>query len=472
MAAPKRPPSTLRYSLSRITIAGCLAMVYMTAVTSPATTQFFRVLGANEFHFGLLGGIPMAMLFLQFVGALITNKLRRRKPVFVVAVVLARMAYLAIAFLPLLLPASRRGEIMVLLIILIAAINAVTNLITPLWLSWVGDLIPRRRLNSYWGKRHLWMQLTWACSYVVVGAYTYYTEQPITVVFPVLVAIGVVAGVADICLFLRVDEPANPVLADIPILQVLTEPLRHPDFRTFVVYSCAWTASAMVGAAFMRIYVLEVLGLPLWLSIFYWALYGLGSVSVASVWGRLIDQHGSRPVMVLCSWFKPVIALTFMLVTPKVALFVLPPAFVFDSAVNAGMMVARNGYMLTIAPRENRSMFIAAIMGLAGICGGVAAITAGAFLRSISSFEWQFAGRDWNHFQVLFAMSAVLRFSCIPLARRIREPKSSHSMHLLTVMRGVWPFRFFLFPIGFYRRVVPGNGDDATAAENGPSGSP
>ena len=56
-----------RRSLRVMVLGACLAMVYSVGITSPATTEYFRHIGANEFHFGLIGGVPMVMLLMQFV---------------------------------------------------------------------------------------------------------------------------------------------------------------------------------------------------------------------------------------------------------------------------------------------------------------------------------------------------------------------------------------------------------------------
>ena len=59
-----RPFKRTRY-LERITMAGALAMVFMACTSSPVTTELFRKLGATEFHFGLLMGLPLIALAMQ-----------------------------------------------------------------------------------------------------------------------------------------------------------------------------------------------------------------------------------------------------------------------------------------------------------------------------------------------------------------------------------------------------------------------
>lgn len=447
-------PPDLRRSLNLITVAGCLAMIYTGAISSPATTEFFRSLGAREIEFGLLGGIPLIMLFFQFAGALLTNRTTRRKPAFMALAIASRTLYLAIAFIPLMMPPDRRGQVLPFLIVLIALSHAMANLMMPLWMSWMGDLIPRRRLSSYWGQRHVWMQLVWIVAYLGIWLFTHFAHLPITVTFPILACVGVTAAVIDILLFLKVDEPVNILMPNTNTLGVLTEPLRHDTFRTFVLFSCAWSAAVQFAAAFMQLYVLDSLGLSVSRTILIWCMCGTGGVLSARAWGRMIDRHGARPVLVLCVSLKSTIVITFLLITRETATVALIVAFFFDSMLNAGNIVASNGYMLRTAPRENRSAFIAAITGLAGICGGIAALAGAWYLRSLSGVEWPLFGRVWNHYQILFATDLLLRLACIPLVRRIREPRSSHTATVLTEMHGEWPLRMLLFPVGLYRTVT------------------
>jgi hypothetical protein len=150
---------------------------------------------------------------------------------------------------------------------------------------------------------------------------------------------------------------------------------------------------------------------------------------------------------------KSVIMIVLVLVTPATALWVLPLALLFDSVWDGGLMVAANGYMLKIAPRANRSMFIAAITGLAGICGGVGAMAGGGFLEAAAGVEFTAAGRVFTNYHVLFAVNAVMRMGCIVLAIRVREPSAAAPEKLLYYLFGAWPMRFLLFPVGMYRRL-------------------
>jgi len=443
----------LRRSLVLITVAGSLAMAYAAGTASPAFVQFMRAIGATDAHFGLLGGIPMIMLSMQFLGAVITNVIHKRKPLFMVLVIVGRFLYVPLALAPALLPCLRGVPGVTFVLLLLAVSGALMNITGPLWLSWMADLIPRRVLNSYWGGRQRWMYLTWTASYLAVAAFVSLAGLPITVVFPVLATVAAAAGIVDIVLFTWVREPPNAVMRGKPIIDTMLAPLRSADYRPFVTYSCFWSASALFSAAFMQVYVLKVIGLTVWQATLIWCATGVGVVFTSPFWGRLADKHGHRPILAVCMGLKSLIVVTFLLVTRRTVMWVLPAMLAFDGIWDSGLIIASNGYMLKIAPQQNRSMFIAAITGLAGICGGLGAIAGGGFLKAAAGFELDAGGRIWTNYHLLFAFNVLMRLACIALAYRVKEPAAAPPEKLLHVLRGTWPMRFLLFPVGMYRRL-------------------
>lgn len=449
-----RVASPLNRNLRLITVAGCLAMVYSTAISSPLTTEFFRHLGATDLHFGLLGGVPLIMLIMQFLGAYLSNRVRRRKPWFIVCAVVSRLLYLPLAILPLLLRDRLPEGIVPVMILIIALSGALGNLTVPLWLSWMSDLIPRRILNRYWGERQRQMTLVWAFAFVATAALTYAAGTlPVTVTFAVLIGIGCIAGVLDILLFIKVREPENLTVHHLGLVEELLEPLRHRDYRSLVRYSCSFAVATMMASAFMQVYVLKVLEVAVWKTILIWCMAGLGNAMVARAWGGIADRHGHRPVLLICTLFKPFICLAFLVVTPRTAVPVLGTVFFLDSMFNSGNAIATNGFMLKTAPRENRSTFIAAVTSLAGIAGGLSAIGAGFMLRHTEGLTLTMLGRTWTNYHLLFLVSFVLRVLCVPLAATVREPDSAPAAKVLTYMMGIWPLRILTFPVGLYRRI-------------------
>ncbi len=452
-------PSSIKSSLRLVTVAGCFSMIFAAGIASPAATDFFRSLGMNEFHFGLLGGVPMIMLFLQFVGALIAPRLRRRKGLFILFTLLSRLLYLPVALMPLLCPGLSQGAWVFYTILIIALSQALANFSLPLWFSWMGDLVPPSLTNRFWSRRHLWVQSTWTLAYLGVAALSYFAGLPIRVLYAVIVLGGCLAGILDILIYLRIKEPIPPQAPNYSMVDILRAPFEHPEYRTFVRFHCYWYVAVNFFAPFTQLYVLKVLGVSAWQVTILWCLYGIANIPTARLWGRLADRYGNRPVLTVCVWAKSLVVISFLLVTPSVAIPVLAATFFFDGMLNSGFSIATNGYMFKMAPPMERSMFVAAITGLAGLCGCAAALLSGALLKQTTGFDLTFLGRHWNNYHLMFMVSMVLRWGAVLFAHRIREPKSSSTRDVFGYLVDLLPVQFIQIPIGWVRQLTSGLGD-------------
>lgn len=439
-------------------------MVYLTGTTCPLLTEFFLSLGATEWHFGLLAGLPNAVLGCQLLGAYWANHLRRRKPLFMASMIAGRLMVVPVVFLPMFWRPEDPSTLVLVLVLLLVTGSALNHLGGPLWFSWMADLVPRRVLNHYWGVRQRGMQFSWALSFLAVTVFSYATPLPVASAFAVVALLAVAAGVADILLFIWVEEPDNTLHRSARIADVLLEPFRHNTYRSFVWFWAAWMASILTAAAFMQVYALKVLKLPVWQATLIWCVLGVSTAAASPGWGRLADRHGHRPVLLTCIACKPWVALVFALVTPRAAVWVLPLVFLVDGVWNAGMGVGFNGYMLKISPKRNRSMFIATIVALSGLTGGLASMLSGRILDVLDGVTWEFAGRAWGGYNLVFLISFLLRLLCVAFAHRIQEPRTSAPAKMLNEVMGVGPLRFLRFPVGLYRSLrgnaTPRAGDD------------
>jgi MFS family permease len=250
-----------------------------------------------------------------------------------------------------------------------------------------------------------------------------------------------------------VDEPQNTITPHRKILETALAPLKDVNYRSFLLFSASWQGFAMFAAAFMQLYILKELEVPVWQTTLFWCMVGIGIAVSSKKWGRLADKYGQKPVLALCMSLKPLILVVFILVTKKSAIWVFPPAFFLDAILNAGIMVGSNGYILKIAPKDNRSMFIAALTGLAGICGGLGAIAGGAFLEAFQGWSCTFLNMTWSNYHLLFIADIPLRILCAVMAFRIKEPKSSTPTQLFNYIRGTLRLTTLQIAGGFYRTV-------------------
>ena len=200
-----------------------------------------------------------------------------------------------------------------------------------------------------------------------------------------MTVVGTVCGVCDLLLFYKVVEPSvqrgpSPRLRDI-----LAEPFRNREFRRYISFMCFWNFAAMTGAPFIVLYLLTEVGMDLFHVMLLTTLSWVGGAMFSRTLGRWADSHGSQPVLVMCVALKSTIMLSLLFVphSPTIAFWILAPCFMLDAVLNAGILIANNGFMIKNSPTENRTMYIAATQAVAGMVGGVTSILSGWLLKSM-----------------------------------------------------------------------------------------
>jgi predicted MFS family arabinose efflux permease len=313
------------------------------------------------------------------------------------------------------------------LVALTAVNHGLLQLSTPLWLSWMGDYLPHKGLNRFWGLRHSTQQWTAAAALFANAMFFAGSTTNVRAAFAGIIVLGVVLGLSDILMFWRVEEPPLTRAAHLNLWQALAAPFRQRDFCGYIFYSCFWNLAAMVGAPFISMFLLEHVGMDLFHILLLWTISWVGGAALSNQLGQLAERFGQRPVLILCTAFKSLNMLGLLLCPrdPQIAFAILAPIFMIDAFLNAGITIANNGFMIKNSPRENRTMFIAAGTGFAGMVGGAASIAAGAAIASTEGWSLTIAGAEYVNFHVLFAVSFVLRLACAGLATRVREPNSS-----------------------------------------------
>ncbi len=416
-----------------IVIAGCLAAAYTQLTTSPSTVEFARTIGGNEFHIGILGALPTLMLFGQFLAAVVANKLTYRRWTWFATAMVHRVLLIPIALGPWIFP-EVSGSFWVWSLIAATALNqGLLHFSSPLWLSWMGDYLPHDGLSRFWGVRQNWMQWSAAGSLACAALLLAFGNLSSQTDFTIQILVGSVLGMLDLCFFFWVEEPPVARSVSPRWRDIFAEPFRRKEFRRFISFTCFWHFAAMAGAPFISLYLLHDIGMSLFQVLMLWAASWVGGALCSHHMGHWADRYGSRPVLILCISGKSVnmIALLLVPAEPTLAFAILVPVFMLDQALNSGILIANNGFMIKNSPSANRTMYIAACQALAGLVGGITSILGGALLAAIADVQWTCLGRSWGHFHLMFAVSVLLRWISAVWVRHLREPNSQSPRHII-----------------------------------------
>lgn len=416
-----------------IVAAACLGMGFTQLTQSPATTQFAISLGGGALHVGILTALPFALLMMQVVAAAWARSWRRRKYIWVGTSLAQRLVYVPIAAGPWLWPSVPDAVWLWSLVAAAAASQALQHFGTPLWLSWMGDYLPPEGLNAFWGSRHRWTQWTAAITLGAVACFCLSQQAALRQAFSIMLGCAVVLGVAESLLFLWIEEPECTVQQRRTWWAAAAAPFRDRDFRSFIGFSCFWHVATMTGAPFIGMYLLDYVRMDLFHVLLLWMLSWMGGSLCSRTFGRLVDRHGQRPLLNVCTAFKSMLMVALLAVPPEphTAFWLLLPIFMFDALLNSGIAIANNGFLLLRSPREDRAMFIAAGTAVAGMIGGLTSVISGWLLGQASGWQTVWHGRVLVPYHVAFAISVGLRLMAAWLSLRIEETGADPARELI-----------------------------------------
>jgi MFS family permease len=329
----------LRHSLRMVTAGWMFGIVWMTCVGGSRMNVFGRMLGFDDWHFGLLTSLSFIATFGQLFATLIIEQTGLRKYQFIYCMAASRLLWLAVAAVPLALGPGPVAIAVMLSILLVS--HFLSAMGQPAWYTWMGDLIPRRIRGRYLAIR---ASATRMAQFAAVFALAITMDilvdphKPLTAAAQPVVqwavcaifALGAIFGLVDVLLFLRIREvvrsrPTEPRRPAVSIVlralrlprpfaaalwplrysaamasEMLISPMRDRVFRRYVIYGATITFAGTVAEPFFWRDMLESIRFSQTATdLMFMVIAPVMGLFAAQLWGRLIDRWGRRPVLMI-----------------------------------------------------------------------------------------------------------------------------------------------------------------------------
>jgi len=413
-AAPVNEPGrSLRLSV----IEGAFYSVYSAIVSGALLTGYALLLGANDFHLGLLTGLGALATLGSIAGARQLARRGTRKPMILEALTLSRSIWLVLCLLPF-LPAPWRLPLL-LGVVLLSALAG--NCADTGWMSWMTDLVPAALRGRFFSWRNsilgaIGMLSAWGAGWVfdrlkpLMGApYAF---------FPFFI-FAVVCATLSTVLLARVWEPPMHGERPLPFWQALRLPLHHGPFRRLLLVCGLWALATGVAAPFFQPQMIKNLHMSFAAIGAYAAVAGLVNLAALPLWGGLIDRVGNRPVLLLNIVGATGLPLLWLLARPDFLLPIWVEA-VLNGIFWPGITLTTFNLVMLTAPRENRSAYLSSYRIVTGLVACAGALLGGWLAQLLCTFSCQVAGQNLVNFHVLFLLSCLGRLTLWPLVRRLQ----------------------------------------------------
>lgn len=387
-------------------------------------------LGGTATQIAVLESLPVVLgAFMQLAGIKLAETLRSRMSIMTILVYVQAAIWIPIAFTSLLLP-SEWGTVS-MLILLAAGTHGIGQVIAPIWLSLLGDLVPKATRGKFFGRRNkvygycLLVMTIYAGVILEIGS----RLQAVAISFAIVFLSTAILRLTSAYWLSRYQDP--PMLANTSSqfgIKRFLKRLFKTNFGRYTVYLTLFNFSLYVAFPFFSLYLLKELKVPYYI---YAALTGIsmGSQFICMEWwGKLGDNFGNKKLLTISSIGIAIIPALWV-VSELWAYLVL--LHIFTGATYAGFQISVNNFLLDSLPAKRRPRFIA-YQGMCSAMGVLAGSLVGSqFLEYLTRSEY-LVDLKIKPFSLLFLTTSAIRMGVavagISWFKEVRKEVSKRSI--------------------------------------------
>ncbi len=387
----------------------------ITGVGGTALTGYAKALGAGDFVFGVLNGIPLAAALLQIPASMLVSRTHKRKKYMLTYGVFSRAMWIVIGLVPFFVPVNPIWLRLWTVIFLVGISSVSGAFINVCFTPWLADLVPIRI-------RGRWMSLRDAINSVggvLIGLLTAFLLDTIPGFngYAIVFVMGGIVGVLDMCCFIPVEEVYSQPPVKINLFKSSKQIFQDKVFFRFMLFWTAWCFTANLSGPYLGRYALSMGLSYMQLMLCGQIAASLTTVSVVWLWGRLLDTYGNKPIL----WVSCLVAA----ITPGFFIFSTPGniwPMLLHNVVGAFFWSASNltatSMQLSCSPDDQRPVYIAMFSCVTSLFGAfLGVLTAGALLEGmhvmVDSGALSFLGPMADAYKLVFLFSVLARLGIV-----------------------------------------------------------
>ncbi len=451
--SPSEPPGTRRRGMRRLRVAwrrafrqrpiapeelpdimrkhiytGAMGNVWASLVTGLFFVVFGNAVGMDPWLWGVMSSISSFALIGQLFSSWLTQRVKRRKLVWFVNALAARVVryvtiLLAVAFYQ---PGSKTAA--TVLIVGTCLCNLFGALSAPPWMSWLADLIPERQHGGFWGRRASWIDAAVGLTIIPTGLLVDRVPEAWKLVALLGVFTGAtVVGIVDLLIHNTLPEPPMARPSEAHYFRHLAMPLRDRAFRPWLTFNFCWTFGMTFGGALSLVFFTDQLGIRKNLfggNIVLTIIPIVGGILVGSKSGKLVDKLGAKPVLWWGHLFWAMLPGLWLFASPATAMFWLTVQGIISGTASRAATTAANKLVTRFPAPQDVAVYSAVSSCVASVASGLGCLAGGYLLRVLAGWELRVLGITFIGFHVLFIVSLALRLvSALCLIRPILETR-------------------------------------------------
>ena len=426
-------------------VEGALATVMGTLLGGVFLTAFALHLGASRVQIGLLAASTSLAQVAQLGGALLIERIGRRKAICMVSSWASRLMWVAILLVPFLTAAATPQQRVWCIVALLTVSSLMASIGGVAWLSWIKDLVPQDVRLRFLGRRHLF-NTALAFSMSVAGGlfldWRLRCEPDSLTGFVLVFLTAMACGIVGLFILQTMpDVPHQRVASEVPLEQFLSRPLADTNFRRLIAFYSVWNFASNLATPFFAVYMLQVVEISFAAVTLLLTLSSMVGLAATRFWTRFGDRFGTRNMVLVATLADAFCPLCWLLVTPA-NLWILLPIHCFGICA-APLALGPSALSLKLSPAQNGAGHLALFNAVTGPITAAGAIVGGSMATWASNGGTAGAMAGASGLHVVFVLSAMGRLVSL---RRCCAASSSRSRNLcgasfayFTALGGVGP---------------------------------
>ena len=370
--------------------------------------QLSNFLGAGDFEYGLITGIPLAAAFLQIPFSSIINRTQKRRKYLLTFGLFSRTLWLLFGLVPFFVPADPDWLRLWTVIFLLGISSCCGSFINVCWMPWMADLMPMRIRGRWISRRDCINSIFGVILGLIVAQILDTVAGPIK--YTIVFLMGGTFGVIDMLCYIFIKEVYSTPPIKMNVIQSMKRVIHNKPFVRFTVFWAAWCFTANMSGMYISRYAMNEMGMSNMNVTIYGTITALLiTVFVISHWGKLLDRYGCKPVMLVSG---AVAALTqgFFLFMHYGDLWQMFLHNFIGAAFWSASNLAATNMQLSYSPDEGRPSYLAFFSCVTSLCGAFAGILVGG-----AALDWmQSIGISGNtgfdRYKILISVAITLRF--------------------------------------------------------------
>jgi MFS family permease len=378
-------------------------------------SAFAIALGSSNFMIALLSSLPKLIAAIFQLGVLkIKSFFKSRRTFMVVFSLLQALMWLPMMFVPDL----QHPSLWLLLFVTMAAVCSM--LISPIWNSYMGDLVEENSRGQFFGKRNMFTGL-FAFVATLLAGWILQSVPLKHALFGFMILFGlafVTRVMATYFTSKMIDIPEETLDNKEPDVEEFVKEAQKTPLGIFTTFLVLFYIAVYLASPFFAVYELSILHFSYLTYTIVAAVSAISSFIAMLVWGKYVDKIGSRNILVICGFLIPIVPFVWSITSN---LWVLLCIETFSGIVWAGFNLSVSTYLFDMTDKADRTRKIAVYTLFIQ-----AAVFVGAMLGSL--FLLGFDQSSAATYKTIFLLSAILRMVFI-----IIFFKKLHEMRIIEI---------------------------------------